>query len=83
MHHIWGWRVLSPIRLLPIMPPPKVEMRIYLNSSQTLTFHVPRKFQNNMGEGRSAQDCQLYVLPNKHIKNKSHDHYQFIFKMTC
>lgn len=44
---------------------------------------MPRKFQNNLGEGRSTQDCQVSVLPNKHIKNKSYYHYHFIFKMTC
>ena len=44
-HHISGWCVLNPIRLLPITLPPKVEMYIYVKSSQALTFHVPRKFK--------------------------------------
>lgn len=78
-----GAYVLNSMRLLPIILPPKVKMCIYPNSSQALTFHVPRKYQNNMGEGGSTQGCQLYVLSNKHIKNNSYDHYQIIFKMTC
>ena len=30
-HHIWGCCVLNPIRLLPIMLPPKVEINVHLS----------------------------------------------------